>query len=300
MDESADAGLVEGEAKAKAEVICEIVATHAPQLEMSAASQMTWPATWKSLTRGRCLYTVYNMHNSNQALPALKYTHSSAEEFVLERLQNWIVEGWLKPGQELKAESLARRLGVSRTPVREAIRALQSQGYVSRNRGTTPRVLPLSSAHVEQLYLVRSVVEGLAAYYACSLIRADQIANLKSVNAQLKDSIQQMDPIQWTRNNLAFHRSLYSVSNMPFIVNVIEPMLGISSLYMITLARFVRPRIITACDEHEEIISSLESGDASRTQELVTAHVRKGGPVLADYLRACENHDIARTSGNLK
>jgi DNA-binding GntR family transcriptional regulator len=215
--------------------------------------------------------------------------HLTARDFALQNLRTSILEGRLTPGQELDAQELATSMGMSRTPVREAIKILEVQGFATQRRFTTPVVSPLSQEHIEEVYLIRRSLEGLATYYACSRIQAGELERLKQINLELGTALDNDGPILWSQLNRQFHSRLYAACDKPFLCRYIESLMDMAVFYMMALAKYIRPRVEESVGEHAEILRACEKRDPDLAQRLLEKHMAKGVPMLVDYVRAHAN-----------
>ena len=140
-------------------------------------------------------------------------------DVVFENLREAIVEGRLKPGQRLMEVQLAEQLGVSRTPVREAIRKLELEGLVV--------MLPRKGAYVANMSLkdlidvleIRASLEGLAASLAAERITDEDIKKLESIVEEFKDGINESNVEALLRKDVEFHECIFKSTNNPVNVN---------------------------------------------------------------------------------
>ena len=221
----------------------------------------------------------------------------TACDFALQNLRTSILEGRLAPGQELDAQELATSMGMSRTPVREAIKVLEVQGFASQRRFGTPVVCPLSQKHIEEVYLIRGSLEGLATYYACSRIQAEELEQLEQINSELRIAVVKDDPVSWSQLNRTFHRRLYAPCGKPLLCKYIESLMDMAAFYMMALAKYVRPRVEESAQEHAEILRACENRDPDLTQRLLEKHMAKGVPMLVEYVRAHAN-ELTKQNGD--
>src|SRR3954467_13779431 len=153
---------------------------------------------------------------------------TKADELALE-LEQAIVRGELAPGQVLRQEELSERYGVSRTPVREALRRLAALGLVSfvPNRGV--RVRTLSRDELWEAFLVRAELESLATEIAAPKMTSDDLVELERAEAEFSRATQALRPrpregddrwrltSEWVRANHGFHDVIYRVASVPMI-----------------------------------------------------------------------------------
>lgn len=190
------------------------------------------------------------------------------------------------PGQALDAKELAAGMGMSRTPVREAIKILEVQGFATQRPFATPVVCPLSEKHIEEVYLIRGALEGLAAYYASTRIEVAELERLRQINRELESAIDAGDPVLWSGLNREFHSRLYAPSGKAFLCQYIESLMDMGAFYMMALAKYLRTRVEKSIQEHIEIIRACENRDADLTRHLLEKHMDTGARMLVEYVRA--------------
>jgi len=211
--------------------------------------------------------------------------HKTARDLALEVIRKAIVEGRLVAGQPLDDQTLAHEMGVSRTPVREAIKILEVQGFVSQRPFSRPTVTPLSAEQVEEVYMIRKPIEGIAAYYACLNIHPTQIGHLKRIVRQEAGAIARGDAVAWTQYNRQFHTRLYAASGKRFLCRYIDWLLDLSMFYMITAAEFLPERIKESNKDHLQIVHACEERKPELAQTLIDKHLQASATLLAHYMR---------------
>ena len=190
--------------------------------------------------------------------------------YVAERLRRAILRGEFKPGQRLDQNEIAELLGVSRSPVREALRTLAAEGLVEvyPHRGAV--VAELSSAEFEEISIIRVMLEGMAARLAAPHIDDDRIALLKDILAEL-DNTTDLD--RWVELNRRFHNAIYQAVHRPRLLSFIENL-------RITMTPYIRQYI--ASDEHlnaarighRRILEACINRDEKLTQEEIERHLK--------------------------
>jgi DNA-binding GntR family transcriptional regulator len=217
--------------------------------------------------------------------------HRTAREFVLENMRTAMVEGRLRPGQGLDYRELAEQMGVSRTPVREAIKILEVQGFVTQRPFSTPVVSQLSAEQIEDVYTIRKALEGIAAYDACLKIDAKGLQALKRLTTEEARAIERNDGPAWTRCNRRFHTRLYGASGKLFLCRYIDWLLDLSTFYMITAAQFLTERLKGSNLDHIEIIRACEHREPEVVRELVQNHLQKSATLLVEYAQTQQHPD---------
>jgi DNA-binding GntR family transcriptional regulator len=180
-----------------------------------------------------------------------------------------IDRGDIRPGQRLVETELADRLGVSRTPVREALSRLEAQGVVARE-GRGLRVATLDHGQLGELYEVRGVVEGLAARLAARHAAPEEIAVL----AEMIEADRRImgDPRALSLANRRFHRQLHRASHNRYLSQMLESMRR--SLALISTTTLAAPgRAAQALDEHGAIVDAIARRDETAAQAAAERHI---------------------------
>ena len=188
-----------------------------------------------------------------------------------EALRERILTGAISPGSRLREVELAASLGLSRTPVREALRRLEADGLVEHlpHRGAVVRVLGRQEA--TELYLMREVLEGTAAEQSARHMSAPEREALRDV-LEAERAVTD-DPVESARLNLVFHRALAHGAHNRYLIAMLESLAqGLSLLGRTTLGMLGRAD--AALEEHETILRAVEAGDAASAGEAARAHIR--------------------------
>jgi len=191
-------------------------------------------------------------------------------EHVYMRIEKAITEFRIKPGDEIQEVGLAKQLGTSVTPVREALNRLAGDGLIIREPNRHPRVVKFSGK--EDLYDIRSALESLGVFLAASHITPDDIARLKKIQERGEKYHRSGDMEGHGVYNAEFHEAILDLSQNSLLIEMMakirkKNMLCMSSIMMI-------PGMIEhALEEHAEIIDLLENRDAPKVQEAMRRHI---------------------------
>lgn len=192
---------------------------------------------------------------------------------VYARLRKAIVEGYFAPGERLIQDKLAEQLGVSRSPVREAIRRLESEGLVevAPVRGVTVINMPLDEA--VGLYDLREVLEGLAARLAARNISPNQLSELRDCVKRMEELLPpKTTPHRWVEENSRFHEIIVQASRNRKLMELL-PVLR-ESIGVLCRAIESNPgRVAEAMREHEAILAAIATGDAEEAERLGRLHI---------------------------
>lgn len=190
--------------------------------------------------------------------------YRTAEEQATSVIRQAIVYGIFKPGERLAQDRLARLIGVSRMPIRAALRQLESEGLVElhAHRGATVRVL--SPEEISDLYEMRILVETYALRKTVRAISEDQLETLETVAGNLESA---PDHESWMLARQEFYRELYNIGNTPRVVSTIMQFRGEVSRYTRNLSD---PRSQT----HLELLERIRLGNPDLAAAWLEAHLR--------------------------
>ncbi len=211
-------------------------------------------------------------------------------EQVFQYIISGIAKGEFRAGQSLSERHLSAKLGVSRTPVREAFRQLENLGLVRAEPHKGVTVSYISADQVRQLYLIREVLEGLGARLMAEIQNKDDIEKLRMLMEQAEDAAARDDISALSRINTQFHITIASASNNPYLETTMEMLQTHISLFMSnTLAQSGRPR--QNLKEHWLILQAIESGDSALAEEAAKFHIRNALKTMMRNVLTYTNKD---------
>lgn len=180
-----------------------------------------------------------------------------------------IDEGTYRPGARLVESELADRFGVSRTPIREALQRLETQGLLSRD-GRSLIVASLDHDQMAQLYIVRAELEGLAARLAAQHAAAEEIRVLQEMVAA--DQALLDDPAALSRANRRFHKQIHLASHNKYLVQQLD-LVHRSMALMATTSLAAEGRGPVALEEHAAIVAAIAERDGARAAQALKDHL---------------------------
>jgi DNA-binding GntR family transcriptional regulator len=193
------------------------------------------------------------------------------EEFVADRLRQAILRGDLEPGQRLDEKALAEVWGVSRTPVRSAIRILAAESLVELHPHRGAVVSELSRDELEEVYLIRGILEGMAARLAAPKIDEERIAVLQAILVEMENT---PDPDEWMALNNRFHHTIYQAANRPRMLSIIEYVRNIATPY---IRQFIDApeHMESSLRDHRRILDACASADGERAETEIRKHLQE-------------------------
>ncbi|MDU4892540.1 MAG: GntR family transcriptional regulator [Clostridium sp.] len=198
----------------------------------------------------------------------------SMRELVLGELRNAIFMGYIKPGDRLVETTIANSMGISRTPVREALRQLESEGLAINmpRKGTVVKGICVEDAR--EIYEIREVLEGLAARGACLHISRMEIRELRQIIRDMDQCIKNKDEETYSYVHNRFNRIIIDSSKNKRLIDQMESIYEyLKSLRRISL--LTEERKFEALKEHIEIVNAIENGDEDEAEKLTRLHVRR-------------------------
>jgi len=202
-----------------------------------------------------------------------------------EQLENAILTGELKPRERLVENDLASRLGVSRTPVREALRRLEERGLVRilPHRGAV--VSDISTGEVENIYSVRIHLESLASQIACERIGPDGIKRVEEMEAAYEAVAARREIRSLMRANDRFHDAIYVATENPCLFELIQQLRR--QVHAVRFYAWAQPeRIVRSLTEHRQMLGVLRQRDGDRLAKLTQEHLRVAQDTYLAHLGA--------------
>lgn len=200
---------------------------------------------------------------------------------IYHRLLDEIRAGDLLPGTRLREAEIAERLGSSRTPVREAIRLLESDGLVSHVPRQGATIRSLDYAEIMELYEMRAVIEGTAARLAARAASQVEIDALTALNDEFGHARNEREAATLNRQ---FHQMLLNAAKNRFLVRAVDS-LQKSMLILGPTTLMEQARISDAYREHRSIIDAILARDSQRAEAEMRAHIETAQHVRLKSLR---------------
>ncbi|PTB18088.1 GntR family transcriptional regulator [Trinickia symbiotica] len=210
-----------------------------------------------------------------------KVERQRLHDMVVEHLRTFIVEGVLAPGMKLNERELCERLGISRTPLREALKVLAAEGLVdiSPNRGAS--VSRMSEGEIREMFELMSGLEAFSGELACERITAAELAAIKALHYEMLACREQNDLSGYYARNQAIHDRINEAARNTALRQVYVSMnRRLQALRF--RSNFSTAKWDSAIHDHEEMIRALEARDGKRMGAILRAHLlAKRDAVLA-------------------
>lgn len=203
-------------------------------------------------------------------LPTIEVSSRRSQAYRV--LRDSIVSGQIPVGTRLIASQLAEQLGVSRTPLREALQLLEREGFVRRLPTGVVEVVGLSLDEIEEVFAVRAALEGVAARYAAWRATEADIEEMEGILAAMRRSARRTKPEQLDLEGVEFHAAIQRASRMRVTAQQLETMRDHINRYRAhTLAS--PGRIQALLEEHAEILKWIRAREGEKAEEAVRRHI---------------------------
>ncbi len=210
-------------------------------------------------------------------------------EEVIDQLRDRIVLGELAPGARLNERVLCEQLGISRTPLREAIKMLATEGLVELlpNRGAI--VTPLKAARIADTLAVMGALESLAGELACANASESDLAEIRALHFEMLAHHARRELAAYFRYNQFIHMKIIEAAGNPVLTNTYRQ-LNANVRRARYMANLSQKRWDAAVGEHEEILAALVSRDAPRLKRLLAEHLAHK---VVSVMAALASNDVA-------
>lgn len=199
--------------------------------------------------------------------------NSTSTETARQTIRAAILSGEFSPGMRLREAELAERTGVSRTPVREALRLLESEGLITFEPHRGARVSTQSAQELYDLFELRALLEGHAAAVAAQRIQADELAHLDELAARMAELLDQPDTSdEMTTLNGEFHRSIANAARVDHLSTVVPTLMHVP-LILRTFRVYSADRLRSSVQQHLELTQALRHRDADWARSVMSAHI---------------------------
>ncbi len=196
-------------------------------------------------------------------------------EDVAERLRTSIFSHELAPGSWIDEQAIAKEYGISRTPMREAIKILAAEGLITMKMRRGAYVTEVSKSDLNQIFTVLALLEGQACRETALKASEGQLEALDSIHMKLERAAADRDLDQFFAINQSFHDKLQEISNNPWMKRVIDDLRKVLKLQRRdSLSK--RGRLESSLIEHRKILSALLARDADLSEKLMKEHLLQG------------------------
>lgn len=206
------------------------------------------------------------------AIPALQRQRLADQ--IADVLRHQIVLGDLKPGSAIHERETSDALGVSRTPLREALLILEADGLITMAPAHSPVVVDPSLEDLTQMLLVQSALEGLAGEIACESSTEEELAEIEALHESLLAASPEDDPLAFFKIDMNFHKSIVAATKNPPLIRTHEQYHARlwRARYMASSTRIRRSKTL---HDHTQMVEGLRERDKEKTSSALSQHLRQ-------------------------
>jgi len=204
-------------------------------------------------------------------------------QVLFHEIEEMIIDGKILPGEKLDETVLAKRFGVSRTPVREAIRALTAIGLVENAGRQGAEVAQVSVTMLIEMFELMAVLEGMCAQLAARRATEGEVSVMHATHRHLENTFESGDHKEFYNVNLKFHDQLYAAAHTQFLAGQALRLRRRLSPYRMRVT-YQPGRMRATLDEHLEILIAVHEGDSQRAMDAARSHMRLIGNELEDFI----------------
>ncbi len=224
------------------------------------------------------------MKNSKRLMPVNLDSYRPLRELVLEAIREAIIDGTLKPRERLMEIQLAEELGVSRTPIREALRKLEMEGFIVMVPRKGAYVADLSIKDIADVFEIRSALEGLAASLAAERITDEELELMERYLVEKAEAIGANDMENLVTVDTKFHETIYQASRNERLTNIINNLREQIQRYRTTTLAYPG-RMQESLDEHRAIVEALQARDTELARQLAGKHIENAENSMIESLK---------------
>ena len=221
---------------------------------------------------------------------------------IVSRLRDFIVEGHLPPGSRIPERELCEKFGISRTPLREALKVIAAEGLIELlpNRGA--RVRQFSEADIRNLFEVLSGLDFVAGRLACARITDEAIAAIEKLHLEMYTHYLRRELTDYFRINQKIHQAIVNAAANPLLSANFASLNSIVRRLRYSANLVHRDRLGDAMREHEQIVDALKRRSAEELGLLMFQHMQGKCQAVCEYLRdlsLLKTLNVGETSGFL-
>lgn len=210
----------------------------------------------------------------------------TTQESVADYLRKLILSGQLQPGQRILQEEFALKLRVSRTPLREALHKLQSEGLITLSAHRGASVTDFSEEALHEIYTVRIALEGYAASLAAQRITHEEIAALEEILDKMESNLKRENWARLLELNRKFHLTVYAAARQPRLYDLICNYIDLADVYR-RMYVTLKPAEMA---NHRKLLTFLRNRNAAAAELITRTHLREGLALLSSFLKSRQEH----------
>ena len=218
---------------------------------------------------------------------------------VLEEIRDRILHGEYPEGTPLRQDAIAAELGVSRIPVREALRQLEGEGLVTLSPHVGAIVSTLSLNEIRELFELRAVIEADLLRRAFPHLTEVEVERAQAVLEKYEEALAAGDVRAWGELNWEFHSTLYQSDRHPLSANIVQQLHNHSDRYQRMQLKLTRGET-RANREHRAILGAVREGEQQHAISLLSSHILGAGRGLVEFLRKQQHPDGSESADEVE
>jgi DNA-binding GntR family transcriptional regulator len=211
-------------------------------------------------------------------------SYKPLRELVLDAIREAIINGTLKPRERLMEIQLAEELGVSRTPIREALRKLELEGFIVMVPRKGAYVADISIKDIADVFEIRAALEALAAGLAAERITDEELEEMERLVAEKAEAITEHDMDRLIRVDTLFHEAIYKASRNQRLTNIINNLREQIQRYRTTSLAYPG-RMKRSLEEHRSIVEAIQSRDTQVAQQVTREHIENAENSMIEAIK---------------
>ena len=216
--------------------------------------------------------------------------YKTKNESAYEDIKLRILRGYHKPGGKLAIQRIAKGLGFSEIPVREALKKLEAEGFVQNNPHSGFVVSEPDFKSKGHIFEIRQLLEGHAIRLAANNISEKSLQKLGQLIDEMRKKLVLNDIVSLSNLNYHFHDTIYASSGNPILYKLIQQTWNMSPRTQ-AVYTLIKGRVESAIKEHEEIYESLREGNAEKAKEVLFIHKQRSYDLLSGYGKDSEKEN---------
>ncbi|PKM81444.1 MAG: GntR family transcriptional regulator [Firmicutes bacterium HGW-Firmicutes-14] len=225
---------------------------------------------------------------TRRLFPVTLDNYKPLREIVFETLREAIISATLRPGERLMEIQLAEEMGVSRTPVREAIRKLELEGFVVMIPRKGAYVAGISMKDIADVFEIRAALEALAAGLAAERITEEELEQLERILVKIGECVKDNDLEKLVEVDTEFHEALFKASRNERLAQIVSNLR--EQIQRFRQASLSTPgRMKFAFEEHKKIVEAVSERNVERAQALAIEHIENAENSMLDMLKEDED-----------
>ena len=194
-----------------------------------------------------------------------------------------------KPGHSIQESKLMKTIGVSRSPIREALRILEGEGLLERNAQKGVIVKNISRREIQETYSILAVLEGLATELAIERLRKDDLDELNELCDKMRQQDEKRNYKQWAKHNHRFHKIIIKAADNLLLEKELKQYRSKTIWFMAFMAVKLQEQIFQQSHmEHKEIVDALVSRDSDLAVSQTKRHIKNAGETVVKAYQASE------------